>query len=70
MFNKKDTPKCGHEEELKVLRDIARLAGEWGIAFANLQVSPSKARRNKAANIGRQMSNALEYYDQFKREQN
>lgn len=56
---------CGHEEELKILRDIARLSGEWGVAFAELQIDPSKARRERAASVGREMGAALKRYKQF-----
>lgn len=63
-------PTCGHEEELKVLRDIARLAGEWGIAIAELQVAPTPARRKRAAEVAREMQTALQHYKQFQGEQN
>jgi len=61
---------CGHDEELKVLRDIARLAGEWGVAMAENQVSPSPARRKRMIEVARQMSLALAYYKQFQGEKN
>ena len=64
------TPSCEHAEELQVLRNIARVAGEWGIAMAELNVAPSQSRRNKAANSAREMSNLLGLYKQMQCERN
>lgn len=63
-------PACEHAEELKVLRDIARLAGKWGVAMAEFQISKDPARRNRLVNVGRQMSAALAYYKQIQGEKN
>jgi len=63
-------PSCDHGEELNVLRDIARLAGEWGIALAELQVSPTPARRKRAIEVARHMSAALAYLKQIQGERN
>jgi hypothetical protein len=61
---------CDHGEELNVLRNIARLAGEWGIAIAELNVSPNSARRKRAAEVARHMSDALTYLKQIQGERN
>lgn len=61
---------CGHEKELTILRDIARLAGEWGVAMAESQVAPSPERRKRMIDVARQMSAALQHYKQFQGERN
>jgi len=58
------------QEELAILREVARLAGEWGVAFAEFQVAPTPERRKKAAKLAREMSEALGVYARFKAERN
>jgi hypothetical protein len=63
-------PSCDHAQELEALRDIARLAGEWGIALAELQVKPTEARRKRAIEVARHMSAAISYLKQIQGERN
>lgn len=58
------------KEELAILRDIADLAGKWGVAYASFQLDPSPGRRKGLVQIGTDMANALAAYGQFKAEKN
>jgi len=56
--------------ELDLLRDIARLAGEWGKVYVVLSIHPSKEAQKKAGEVAKNLAMALEAYEQLLREKN
>lgn len=68
--NLRDFAMARETEELLILRNIARVAGLWGQAYAVLQLDPTPEARRAAAKVAREMVEAMAAYSQFLVEKN